>query len=317
MGFVGMLLTPLVAAGPRYGGAGFVLMQPRYFLRDPSRWLGACSEFRAALTTVPNFAFDMAARTRDRHQKLDLSSLRACVTGAERIRAESLRRFVAVFTPSGFRELSLCPAYGMAENCLAVTMVHPAELWRSQPIDGSEVVSTGPPLPRNHIRVRDGGEIQIRSPSLLEEYLGSEVPRTDDGWFRTRDAGAIDGGELFVLGRTDDTIDVGGRNVFSQDIENATEHYDLDVNSVAAIPWGDRQVAIVAEVHRQVVSLESLAEEIRSNVSRTTGVVVAALFFVRRGSLVRTASGKIRRQMLSTLMANGEIKCVARYGKGF
>jgi len=198
-----------------------------------------------------------------------------------------------------------------------VTMVYPAEPWRSEPIAGSETVSTGPALPRVQIRTSDSGEIQLRSPSLLEEYLGGEVPRTDDGWFRTRDAGVIDGGELFVLGRTDDTIDVGGRNVFSQDIEDAAEHHELRSNSVAAIGWGDRQVAIVAELNRQVASMDSLAEQIRGNVSRTTGIVITALFFVRKGSLVRTSSGKLQRQALKKLIEDDEIECVARYGKGY
>jgi acyl-CoA synthetase (AMP-forming)/AMP-acid ligase II len=320
MGLVGMLLTPLVAAAPRFGGRGLVIMEPQYFLSDPARWLTACAEFRATTTTVPNFAFDLATRTRSRHDGLDLSSVRTCITGAERIRADSLRRFSSAFRSAGFKELSLCPAYGMAENGLCVTMIPPSQPWWSSTFADAEVVSTGRPIPGVRVRVdpADVGEIQMASPSLLKRYVGAEVPWTTDGWFRTRDIGFMKDGELFVLGRADDTIDIGGRNIHPEDIENAADHPALRPNAVAAIPWGDRQVAVVAEVAHEdaPADLDAVARDIFRNVSRRTGVVVSALLFTGRGALVRTSSGKIKRQALRDLVVAGEVDFIGRFGKG-
>ena len=64
MGFVGMFLTCVVACGPAYGGSHLALQTPESFLADPTTWLRMCSEQGATLTTAPNFAFELACRTR-------------------------------------------------------------------------------------------------------------------------------------------------------------------------------------------------------------------------------------------------------------
>jgi acyl-CoA synthetase (AMP-forming)/AMP-acid ligase II len=325
MGLVGMLLTPLVAAARQFGGSQAVIMEPEYFMRDPARWLQACTKFGGTVTTVPNSAFDLATRTRVRHSGVDVSSLRICITGAERIRPDTIRAFVSAFAALGLDERVLCPAYGMAENGLAVTLVRPDEHWRAVTVSDpagvgtSEVVSTGRPLEGVRVRIdspdQPDGEIQVASPSLLDRYLGAEVPWTADGWFRTRDSGFMEDGELFVLGRIDDTIDVGGRNVHPEDIEGACEHAELGPNAVAAIPWADRRVAVVAEVQRATADLDSIAGDVLEAVSRRTGVVISAIFFVRRGMLRRTTSGKLRRGELEKRITAGDIEIVARFGK--
>ena len=101
MGFVGMFLTCVVASGPAYGGSHLALQTPETFLADPTTWLRTCSEQGATLTTAPNFAFELACRTRAFLPDVDLSRLRMCITGAERVQAATLRRFADDFAGAG------------------------------------------------------------------------------------------------------------------------------------------------------------------------------------------------------------------------
>jgi acyl-CoA synthetase (AMP-forming)/AMP-acid ligase II len=325
MGFVGMLLTPLVATAPRFQGRGAVIMRPEHFVRDPTRWLRTCSHLAATATTVPNFAFDLATKSRSRHDRLDLSPLRVCITGAEPVRAQSVRNFVSAFADAGIRDETISPAYGMAENGLAVTCVRPHERWHAVTVGSTEsagsieVVSTGSPLDGISVRTRPAdeqiGEIEFASPSLLDRYLGAEVPWTDDGWFHTRDSGFVQGGQLFILGRHDDAIVLDGRNIYPEDIEGAVDTLDLRPNSVAAIPWGDRGVAIVAEAKRSGHDLTLTANAMLEAVTRRTGVVVSALYFVKRGSLARTSSGKLQRKKVAALLRSGELDLLGKFGR--
>jgi acyl-CoA synthetase (AMP-forming)/AMP-acid ligase II len=313
MGLVGMLLVPLASGAPRFGTLQTVIMPPGEFLRNPAGWLTLCSAVRATITTAPNFAFDLAVRARAAHRGTDLSPLRICITGAERVLPGSVRQFVTAFADAGLSEMAVTPAYGMAENTLAVTLVAPETCWQSRwyAADGGaapadvEVVSTGRPLSGVEVRVDPAGEIQLKSPSLLVGYLGGTVPMTDDGWFRTRDLGFLADGELYVMGRADDSINVGGRNVFSNDIEAAVDHQALHPGGVAAVPWGSSGVAVVAESAHARPSLDGVAQAVTEMVTARVGVAPSAVFFVRKGGLPRTTSGKLQRRVLAAQLADG------------
>jgi O-succinylbenzoic acid--CoA ligase len=122
--------------------------------------------------------------------------------------------------------------------------------------------SSGLPLPLTELRIttptgvsRSGevGEIEIRGPTVFAGYVsdGLEGSRdTADGWFRTGDAGHLDGdGYLYVLDRRDDLIISGGENVYPAEIERVLHEHpsvlDVGVIGVAHKSWGCRPVAAV------------------------------------------------------------------------
>jgi acyl-coenzyme A synthetase/AMP-(fatty) acid ligase len=67
------------------------------------------------------------------------------------------------------------------------------------------------PLPGNEIRI-DDGEIFVRGPGLMLGYHGQTGSPFEDGWYRTGDAGRLDGGKLVLDGWIDDVIVCGGQN---------------------------------------------------------------------------------------------------------
>jgi len=54
-------------------------------------------------------------------------------------------------------------------------------------------------------------------------YLNAPSPFTEDGWFRTGDAVAIDGEFVRILGRTSEIINVGGQKVYPAEVESVLQ----------------------------------------------------------------------------------------------
>jgi acyl-CoA synthetase (AMP-forming)/AMP-acid ligase II len=117
MGLIGITLQTL------FLGARSVLMAPTAFLQKPFRWLQAVSEYRAAVSGGPNFAYDLCVRriSPDQRSRLDLSGWTVAFNGAEPISCETLERFSAAFATCGFRKEAFYPCYGLAEATLFVS----------------------------------------------------------------------------------------------------------------------------------------------------------------------------------------------------
>jgi 3-oxoacyl-(acyl-carrier-protein) synthase III len=311
MGLIGMFLSALVSGSSARSGGSLVLIAPETFMANPSVWLKACSCYGATITTAPNFAFELATRTARWRSNLDLSSLRIVITGAERVRGQTLRRFSDAVAGAGFDPLALCPAYSLAEATLAVSIVSPSVSWASRFVDplalaegdwvevehgsGTELVSNRPALPRVGVRIAgatDGvGEIEVAGPSMLDDYVGADLRLSDDGWFPTKDLGRIVNGELYVTGRLDDMLVIGGRNFYASDLEHAGGRVDLvRAGSCAVINGDDGHYVVVAKPRRKAgdgAVLEEACRSIKTEVTRMTGSSAATVLFVERGRCPR------------------------------
>jgi O-succinylbenzoic acid--CoA ligase len=122
-------------------------------------------------------------------------------------------------------------------------------------------VYDGEPLDGVRVRVTDGGDaaglggmgIELAGPVLATGYRLDPEGTTATfagGWFRTRDAGALDhAGRLTVHGRLDDVVVTGGVNVAPQAVEGVLrQHPDVADAVVFGRPddeWGQRVVAAV------------------------------------------------------------------------
>jgi len=326
MGLVGMCLTPWVANAPeRAGSSELALIRTEAFVGRPTLWLSACSELGATYTAAPNFAFDIARRALATTGPIDLSRLRVCITGGEPVQSRTLLAFEEATSPVGFSGTAFCPAYGMAEATLAVTMVQPGQRWNAVTVDpvalaggrweecanGRPIVAAGSPLPGMEVRIAAAegnvGPIQIRGPSVAGSYVGADLPFTPDGWLPTHDVGIIVNGELHVVGRVDDLLIVAGRNLYAHDIETV-------VAAITGVRPGNA-VAIDAATGRYVVVAETLpgadrarlAASIREALATALATGPASVIFVRPRTLPKTSSGKIQRHRVRALYEANEL----------
>ncbi|WP_428263524.1 class I adenylate-forming enzyme family protein [Haliangium sp.] len=133
------------------------------------------------------------------------------------------------------RGLPVLLTYGMSETCAQIC----TQPYGTPPaLDGR----IGPALPGAELRIRDG-RVQVRGPMLFDGYLGAPSPFDEDGWFDTGDRGQLDAdGSLRVLGRSDDVIITGGKNVHPAEVEPAlVAHPDITgacVFGLADPLWG-------------------------------------------------------------------------------
>lgn len=259
MGLIGGVVQPV------YCGGSCTLLAPAAFLQRPALWLETISRKGATVSGGPDFAYDLCVRkvSAAEREGLDLSRWQVAFTGAERIRAESIERFVQAFAPHGFRREAFFPCYGLAEATLMVsggprqvdpTIVHvradalarhrveeataddPARrilVGCGQSMPGQRIVIVDP---QTCLACRDGevGEIWVQGPSVAGGYYDrpAATRATFDGriveagggqFLRTGDLGFLRGGQLFVTGRLKDVIIIRGRNYYPEDIERSVE----------------------------------------------------------------------------------------------
>ncbi|WP_167104954.1 AMP-binding protein [Mycobacterium sp. DL592] len=304
MGLIGNLLSAFYLPCP------LVLLAPDLFLAIPSAWLRAISRHRGTVTAAPNFAFGLCLkRIRDDElDGVDLSSWTLCLNGAEMVSAEVARQFGERFGGWGFHDSAMTPVYGLAEAALAVTFKPAGTELRT--LDGR--VSVGRPLAGVDVEIRDAdsrpvppseaGRILVRAPSVMAGYFG-RPDLTDaalhDGWLDCGDLGFIDGGELFVTGRSKDTIIIRGANHAPQDFEAAIDGL-AGVRTgcavaVGYVPAGSGDEALALLVETTPAATPDLAHDIAAHVLQRTGIAVSHVELVEPGALPRTSSGKLRR----------------------
>ena len=332
MGLIGMLLASWSAMRPAFLGRGeLCLIRPEYFLRDPGSWLVACSETGATTTAAPDFAYALAARTIGSANRLDLDRLRTCICGGETVRWSTLERFAEASAVAGFQPRAFCPAYGLAEATLAVTMVRPEQKvtvryahaaaladgeWRDMPTGkGKAVVSAGAQLPGMGCRISGGssglGAIEVTGRSLFSGYAGAGSPLSSDGWLRTGDLGIVIDGELYPAGRYDDRIIVAGRNVDVTHVEDRISgRHGIRHGGVVAVEDGEVGFVVVAEP-ANVADLHEIAHSARDALVRATGLTPSAVMLVPRGSLPKTPSGKVQRYRVRSLLHAGALEHIA------
>jgi acyl-CoA synthetase (AMP-forming)/AMP-acid ligase II len=92
------------------------------------------------------------------------------------------------------------------------------------------------------------GEILVRAKDMPDEFVGgAAVPVDADGFFATGDIGRLDDGILYITGRAQEKIIVGGFNVYPAEVEDAARRSPLVTDAVVVgVPddrLGERPVA--------------------------------------------------------------------------
>jgi 1-acyl-sn-glycerol-3-phosphate acyltransferase len=335
MGLIGAWLSSLVYGVP------LVLMSPLRFLARPERWLWAIHRHRGTLTAAPNFAYQLCIDQIEASELagLDLGSLRMAANGSEPVSPETLRGFLKQMKPYGFRPEAMCPAFGLAENGVGLTISRPGSApvidridRRKFELDGwacpvgkdapeaLEFVSCGQPFPSNEIRIvgragelpgRREGELEFRGPSATSGYLNNADKNRElfDGpWLRTGDLAYIADGSLFVTGRTKDIIIRAGQHIYPHEVEEKVGGLPgLRRGCVAAfgskdVRTGTEKLVVVAEsVEKQQEHVAALRQSIAGAVEDLLGTPPEEIVLAPPGTVPKTPSGKIRRMFARQL----------------
>ncbi len=337
MGLIGFALGPLIEDGPS------VFISPKAFARDPRIWLRTIHKYRGTITCAPNFAYSFTTRRlRDQDvETLDLSCVRVAGCGAEPINATTLMAFADRVAPTGFRREAFAPCYGLAEATVAISIHRPGVPIRIDSVDVEQIkrriaqpvssedsaslglVSCGFAFPGHDVAIVDEddqmlpdrhvGEIIARGPSITEGYFGNEEATRETwraDWLHTGDLGYLADGELYVCGRQKDLIIIRGANFFPHDIERSLQELpELERGGTVAFSVssnGDERLVIVVEANTKDPDL--FISRVADRVYETAGLEVWRVVLVRRGSLLKTSSGKVQRRKTKELFENGRLE---------
>jgi acyl-CoA synthetase (AMP-forming)/AMP-acid ligase II len=354
---MGLILNVLQSL---YVGATCVLLAPVTFIQRSLQWLRAIHNYRAEVAGGPNFAFDLCVRRfrADQVKDLDLSSWKVAFNAAEPVRADTIERFAATFSPYGFDPRAMCPLYGMAEATVLISgggrgagpvirTVSRKAFQRHQVAgpaghdDAHRVVGCGrniigqriaivDPETRRRLEADHIGEVWVGGPHVCKGYWSNpattrstfqaRIEGEDEFWLRTGDLGFIDqAGELFITGRIKDVIIVRGINYYPQDIENtvydshpALRRYCGAVFSVLTENTEEKVVLVqeVERVHRRDLEIDEIIGCIREAVVNEHEIALDSIVLIRPGSIPKTTSGKIQRNLARRMWLQNSFKAV-------
>jgi non-ribosomal peptide synthetase component E (peptide arylation enzyme) len=240
----------------------------------------------------------------------DVASLRVVITGGASAAIETIRDYQARM-PGHLIEL-----YGMLE-----TGFHSYTRFSDDParVNGTigRVVSSmglkilneaGHEVPRGEV-----GEIAALGPSVHLGYHANAAANaeafTAEGWFRTGDLGRIvdEAGNVAIVGRRKEIINRGGKKFFPREVEELLYTHPKVMHAamvgVRDARLGERNCLCVIPKAGQAVTLPEMIAHLKGQVADYK--LPEELHIVEE--LPFTATGKLRRHVLTGMIAEGQI----------
>ena len=319
MGLIGFLLTPLFI-GSRTG-----LIPTETFLGDPWCWLESISQCKATITAAPPSAWFLVGRLANprRAERISLASLRVAFVGAESIFPETMRAIIQRLGAAGLSTLAWTPAYGMAEVGLAVTITKLGQGVRMVECAGSTYVACGSLVADQELRIANEsgdslpelvlGRVYVRSPSLMSGYFDDPKATkkvVHDAWYDTKDYGFLHDRQIYIVGRDDDVINIGGQKygpVLFEQLVNELPEFSSARTAAFAAPdpkTGTIRAMLLVELRRNGSEQDYAA--IRMAAERRK-LPLGPVIFVSPGQISITRNGKISRAKTRERFLAGEI----------
>ncbi len=198
--------------------AAAMLLLPKF---DPVETAKAIQQHRATLFPGVPSMYAAVAHYAQRN-RLDISSVKVCVSGGAPLPLEVHQQFVAV---TGAK---LVEGYGLTE---ASPVTHCNPVWEGE----NRIGTIGLPIPDTDCKIVDletgtkelppgeAGELVIKGPQVMKGYWNrpEETAQTlRNGWLYTGDIAVMDEDGYFrIVDRKKDLIIVGGFNVYPREVE--------------------------------------------------------------------------------------------------
>ena len=157
--------------------------------------------------------------------------------------------------------INMIVGYGLTESLATVSCDHLGEPYT--------VGSVGQPIEGISIRISDDGEVLLKGPTITKGYYNREdltkAAFTDDGYFRTGDAGYLKDGELFLTERIKDLFKTSnGKYIAPQMIE-----------SKLLVDKYIDQIAVIADQRKFVSALIIPVYSLLEEYARSHGIAFA------------------------------------------
>ena len=303
-----------VAYGPLANGATQVLYEGTPDFPEPGRWWDIIEKYKVSIFyTAPTAIRSFMKTGREIPQARDLSSLRVLGSVGEPINPEAWIWYREVIggnrcpivdtwwqTETGAIMISALPG---------VTTTKPGSA--QVPIPGIAIdVVTDDGV---HVGAEAGGLLVVNEPwpSMLRGIWGDPERYKDTYWdkfgdkYFAGDGAHLDAdGDVWLLGRVDDVMNVSGHRLSTMEIESAlvSNHHVAESAVIGASDetTGQAVVAFVILKRRakEELSHEEAVKELRAHVTKEIGAIARPRDIYIVEELPKTRSGKIMRRLL-------------------
>jgi long-chain acyl-CoA synthetase len=315
-----LLLMPMFHLYGNVGvlALGLVCHSPLALVPNPSDLDDLVATIRqvqpAFLPGVPTLFIALLEHPDVKSGKVNLDSIKLCISGAAPLMAETKERFERL---TGARILE---GYALTESMMAAALT---------PVDGAHKVrSVGLPLPDVEVRIVDAdtgqdelgpheiGEILLRAPQLMEGYWQRPEATAEmlqarhapdpsqagagERWLYTGDLGYLDEeGFLFMVDRKKQVIKPSGFQVWPREVEEViASHPAVAEVGVAGVPDKRRSEAVKAWVVLRE-GQEATVDEIRAYCRENLAAYKVPRHVEFRESLPKSTVGKVLRRVLA------------------
>ena len=235
--------------------------------------------------------------------KYDVSSIRACISGAAGLPPEVQEDFEKL---TGGK---LVEGYGLSEatpvtHCNPMYGKRKEGSWIGLPMPDTEAVIKDLETGETTMGVGEIGELCVRGPQVMKGYWNMPTETANclrDGWLHTGDIARMDTDGFFqIVDRKKDMIlGTGGFNIYPREVEDVLyEHPKVLEATVAGVPVGkergERVKAYVVLKPGETATEEEIIEYCRDNLA----YYKVPKFVEFRDELPKTMVGKILRRVL-------------------
>lgn len=234
-------------------------------------------------------------------ESYDLSSIRACVSGAAALDPEVARRFEELTGGARLRE-----GYGLSE---AAPLTHANPIYGRYkpgtiglPVTGTIACVVDPDDHSQVLPVGETGELIVHGPQVMRGYWNDpdESERVlRDGWLLTGDLAEVDAEGYFrLIDRKADVIRYRGHRLYPHDLEDVLHrHPGVRSATVVGIPDEDAgEIAVAFVVPREQATFN--AEELAAHCRQYLAEYKVPRRFEIRSQLPTTMIGKVLRRHL-------------------
>ncbi|UDD63749.1 putative NRPS-like protein biosynthetic cluster [Aspergillus flavus] len=323
-------------------GAEQIQVATDLMVAEPRRFLDLVDRHRISVTFVPNF---FLALLRDLvcyptpEQKAkpaptwDLSCLRCVFSGGEATVRQMTVQLIRALEPYGAQTF-IRAGYGLTESCAGMAWDLVDRTLDELRDATSEFMSCGRPIPGVEMRVLretdkseaatgEEGMLQLRGTVLFNQYYrdpaATRAAFTSDGWFITGDNAYLDvHGQLYVTGRTKDTLLLNGLTIFAVEVEHSLEQARIPgLTPGFTLAFAHRPAGAVTEsycvVYLPSYALDDAAARVATNeaIERIASLAVhvkpIAILPLPHNYFERTSLGKLSRAHFRRIFESGAL----------
>ena len=283
----------IVEMAPVLYRGGTIIVKKRF---RPREILETIQKHRVTILELPATVYNFILEECD-IEKYDVSSLKCCFTGGERVPVTLLKTLAE-------KGLIVSQIYGLTE---ASTL-----FWLPMEKAREKMGSVGQPIFHGEIRIVDEqgkpvksgeiGEIIVKGPIVMSGYwkrkdLTDEVIK--GGWLYTGDLARVDKeGFVYIVDRKKDMFISGGENVYPAEIEKVLFSHpsilDAAVMGVEDEKWGEVGKAFIVLKDGQTLSPDDIYRYLKDKLAKYK----IPKYIEFKETLPKTASGKILKRLL-------------------